>query len=343
MLVADSFTNAQAYAEKAITIMVQRGIPSTPPNYTIWYDYVSGKNTDLKIAVDKIIQDKKPFTPETCNELYQRFYLADTTHGAHLQEAGERIQDTLAQVIQQISEAGSDNATYGEKITSIADDMAGEDNASSLQNFVKEIVRETAEITEKNKILQSQLQKSSSEIDTLQENLEKVRTEALTDALTQIGNRKLFDTNLNKEAKKADEENSDLCLLLMDIDLFKKFNDTFGHRVGDEVLRVVARQLKSAVKGQDTPARYGGEEFTCILPSTSLHDATSLANQIREKIAKQVLRNKKTGQEFGRITLSIGVSKYVKGESLEGFIQRADEALYRAKDQGRNRVIQEIS
>ncbi|WP_417454181.1 diguanylate cyclase [Kiloniella sp.] len=343
MLVADSFTNAQAYAEKAITIMEQRGIPSTPPNYTIWYDYVSGKNTDLKIAVDKIIQDEKQFTPETCNELYQRFYLADTTHGVHLQEAGERIQDTLAQVIQQISEAGSDNAIYGEKITSIADDMAGEDNASSLQNFVKEIVRETAEITEKNKILQSQLQKSSSEIDTLQENLEKVRTEALTDALTQIGNRKLFDTNLNAEAKKANEENSDLCLLLMDIDLFKKFNDTFGHRVGDEVLRVVARQLKSVVKGQDTPARYGGEEFTCILPNTSLHDATSLANQIREKIAKQVLRNKKTGQEFGRITLSVGVSKYVKGESLEGFIQRADEALYRAKDQGRNRVIQEIS
>ncbi|WP_085908652.1 GGDEF domain-containing protein [Kiloniella majae] len=343
MLVADSFTNAQAYAEQAITIMGQRGIPSTPPNYTIWYDYVSGKNTDLKIAIDKIIQDDKPFTLETCNELYKQFYLTDATHGDHLQEAGARIQETLQQVIQQISEAGSDNANYGEKITSIADDMAGEDNSSSLQHFVQEIVRETAAITEKNKVLQSKLQKSSSEIDTLQENLEKVRTESLTDALTQIGNRKLFDTNLIKEAEKSEEEKTDLCLLLMDIDHFKKFNDTYGHRVGDEVLRVVAGQLKRAVKGQDTPARYGGEEFTCILPNTSLHDATSLANQIREKIAKQVLRNKKTGQEFGRITLSIGVSKYVKGESLEGFIQRADEALYRAKDQGRNRVIQEIS
>ena len=343
MLVADSFTSAQTYAEQAIKIMGQRGIPSTPPNYTIWYDYVSGKNTDLKIAIDKIIEEDKPFTLETCNKLYQQFYLTDTAHSDHLQEAGVRIQDTLAQVIQQISQAGSDNASYGEKITSIAGDMAEEDNASSLQHFVQEIVRETAAITEKNKVLQSQLQKSSSEIDTLQANLEKVRTESLTDALTQIGNRKLFDTNLIKEAEKAEEEKTDLCLLLMDIDHFKKFNDTYGHRVGDEVLRVVARQLKSVVKGQDTPARYGGEEFTCILPNTSLHDATSLANQIREKIAKQVLRNKKTGQEFGRITLSIGVSKYVKGESLEGFIQRADEALYRAKDQGRNRVIQEIS
>ncbi len=347
MLVADTFANAQGYSVQAIEIMTQRGIPSTPSNYTIWYDYVSGKNPLLTSAINEIISGDGLFSNEISNGLYTRFYLTDQQQGEHIQEAGNKLQETLKHVINQISEAGSDTENYGEKITNLATDISGDisgqETSSSLKDFVAEIVRETAAITEKNKALQNQLQHSSNEISNLQQNLEKVRTESLTDALTQIGNRKHFDNKLIEETKISSEEHTDLCLLLMDIDHFKKFNDTYGHRVGDEVLKVVARKLKSAVKGQDTPARYGGEEFTCILPNTSIHDAASLADQIREKIAKQVLKNKKTGQEFGRITLSIGVSKYVRGEALEGFVQRADEALYRAKGQGRNRVIKEIT
>ena len=343
MLVNDSFVKAQKFAEQAIIKMSDNGVPSTPSNYAIWYDYVSDKNPDLKLAIDEIIQEGKDFTLAVCNQLYQQFYLSDEQQSEHIQLAGDKVQETLKQVIQQINDAGSDNASYGEKITNLANDITVDNSADSLKNFVQEIVRETAAITEKNKTLQNQLEQSSNEITSLHQNLEKVRTESLTDALTQIGNRKLFDINLVKEINVSEEENTDLCLLLMDIDHFKKFNDTYGHRVGDEVLKVVARKLKSAVKGQDTPARYGGEEFTCILPNTSLHDAASLADQIREKIAKQVLKNKKTGKEFGRITLSIGVAKYAKGEPLENFVQRADEALYRAKDQGRNRVIKEIT
>ncbi len=347
MLVADSFANAQEYTGQAIKIMTQRGIPSTPPNYTIWYDYVSGKNPPLTAAIDEIIKGDDLFPVEVSNALYTRFYLSHQEQSEHIQEAGEKLQETLKQVIEHIGDAGSDTEIFGEKITSLATDISsnfsGKNSPASLNKFVSEIIRETAAITEKNKALQNQLQQSSSQIDNLQENLEKVKTESLTDALTQIGNRKHFDLKLIEETTKSVKKNTELCLLLMDIDHFKKFNDTYGHRIGDEVLKVVARKLKNAVKGQDTPARYGGEEFTCILPKTSLNDAASLADQIREKIAKQVLKNKKTGQEFGRITLSIGVSQYVSGEPLEGFVQRADEALYRAKDQGRNRVIKEIS
>ncbi|MEH6632709.1 MAG: diguanylate cyclase [Halopseudomonas aestusnigri] len=347
MLVADTFAKAQEYAVQAIEIMTQRGIPSTPSNYTIWYDYVSGKNPSLTLEIDEIIKGDGLFSNQISNDLYTKYYLSDRLQSEHIEKTGIKLQETLKHVINQISEAGSDTENYGEKITNLATDISGnisrQDSSESLKSFVAEIVRETTAITEKNKALQSQLQHSSNEITDLQQNLEKVKIESLTDALTQIGNRKHFDSKLIEEAQISSVENTDLCLLLMDIDLFKKFNDTYGHRVGDEVLKVVARKLKSSVKGQDTPARYGGEEFTCILPNTSIHDAASLADQIREKIAKQVLKNKKTGQEFGRITLSIGVSKYVRNEPLEGFVQRADEALYRAKDQGRNRVIKEIT
>ncbi|MFD2207844.1 GGDEF domain-containing protein [Kiloniella antarctica] len=341
MLVADTFANAQEYAEKAHAIMAQRGIPAAPSNYTIWYDYVSGKNPSLTSAIDEIIQKDGLFSAEISKDLYEKFYLVEQ-QDEHIHEAGIKLQETLKHVVEQITVAGSDTENYGNKITDLATDLSDQDDSETLKKFVAEIVQETASITEKNKALQNQLQQSSKEINNLQENLEKVKIESLTDALTEIGNRKQFDLKLVEESKIATIEDTELCLLMMDIDHFKKFNDTYGHRVGDEVLKVVARHLKSAVKGQDTPARYGGEEFICLLPNTSIHDAESLANQVREKISKQVLKNKKTGQEFGRITLSIGVSKHVRGESLEGFVQRADEALYRAKDQGRNRVIKEI-
>ncbi len=142
-------------------------------------------------------------------------------------------------------------------------------------------------------------------------------------------------------AAEALQERDDLCLLLMDIDHFKKFNDTFGHQVGDEVLKVVARTLKEGVKGRDTPARYGGEEFAVILPQTSLKNAVVVAEQIRTTLASRKLQNRKTGADYGFVTLSIGVSKYRFGESLEALIQRADEALYLGKNRGRNRVVEE--
>ncbi|WP_020594075.1 GGDEF domain-containing protein [Kiloniella laminariae] len=343
MQIVDSFAKAEEYAKLAFATMKQRGIPATPQNYTLWYDYVSDKNPELKMALDAILDQEGSFSPEICQQLFQKFYQIEGNHSDEIHQVGLKLQSTMKQVMEQIGVAGSDSENYGEKIASLATDIASEDNVASLKSFVEEIVLETAAITEKNKALQNQLQQSSQEISKLQQNLDRVKAESLTDALTQIGNRKLFDAKLMQEAGNASAEGTELCLLLMDIDHFKKFNDTYGHRIGDEVLKVVGKKLVEAVKGQDTPARYGGEEFACILPDTTLEDAAELADQIREKISKQVLKNKKTGQEFGRITLSIGVSRYVLGEALENLVQRADEALYRAKNQGRNKVIKEIS
>ena len=129
--------------------------------------------------------------------------------------------------------------------------------------------------------------------------------------------------------------------MLADIDHFKAFNDNYGHRIGDSVLKVVARNLKDAVKGADLPARYGGEEFAIIFPETELENAVIVANQIREKLAKKELKNSKNGASYGCVTLSIGVARYRSGEPLSDLIQRADEGLYQGKETGRNRVVSE--
>src|SRR5215510_14270120 len=128
--------------------------------------------------------------------------------------------------------------------------------------------------------METRLNASKQEINELQENLEAVRTESLTDPLTQLANRKFFDITLEKAIAEAFERNS---LMLTDIDHFKAFNDNFGHLTGDQVLRLVAMSVKHNVKGKDTAARYGGEEFAVIVPNTILRAAVTVAEHIRRE------------------------------------------------------------
>ena len=138
--------------------------------------------------------------------------------------------------------------------------------------------------------------------------------------------------------QSAQEQNLSTCLLLADIDHFKKFNDTHGHLVGDKVLRFVASTMKHCIKGKDTAARFGGEEFAVILPNTDLAGAQSAAEQIRSEISSGTLINKSRGESYGSITISIGIAKLNMNDHPNDLIQRADQSLYLAKSRGRNRV-----
>src|SRR5262249_8845478 len=173
----------------------------------------------------------------------------------------------------------------------------------------------------------------------LQENLEAVRTESLTDPLTSLANRKYFDQVLTRVMSEASARGEPLSLMMTDIDHFKKFNDTFGHLTGDQVLRLVAQAMKQNVKGQETAAGYGGEEFAVILPGTTLRQALTVAENVRRAVMTKELMKRSTGEHLGRITVSIGVAFYRRSETAQSFIERADACLYAAKRSGRNRTI----
>ena len=128
---------------------------------------------------------------------------------------------------------------------------------------------------------------------------------------------------------------------MMDIDHFKRFNDTFGHQAGDGVLRLVAAAMKANVKGRDLVARYGGEEFSAVLPATALSNALTVAEQIRQAVMAKELIKKSSGESLGNVTLSIGAATLEDGEDAEQLISRADRYLYSAKRGGRNRVMAE--
>jgi diguanylate cyclase len=185
------------------------------------------------------------------------------------------------------------------------------------------------------------LKETTDELEALQKEFEQAKTASLVDFLTGVANRKAFDDKLAKCASEASTDKSDLCLLLIDIDHFKKFNDDYGHIVGDEVLKFVTKKTKEIVRGRDFLARFGGEEFVVILPQTPLSGAKTVAENIRAFFSEAKLTAVATSKKLGKVTVSIGAALYRPGEPLETFINRSDQALYLAKNSGRNRVATE--
>ena len=190
-----------------------------------------------------------------------------------------------------------------------------------------------------NKKLETRLSASRQEIEQLQQDLEIVRSESLTDPLTTLFNRKYFDAALAKGIAEAQEKNEPLSLLMADIDHFKSFNDQYGHLTGDQVLRLVAISVKQNVKGRDIAARYGGEEFVVALPNTALQSAITVADHIRRAVMTKELMRRSNGERLGRVTISIGAAVLHPGDTAQLLIDRADKCLYAAKRNGRNRVI----
>jgi diguanylate cyclase len=159
-----------------------------------------------------------------------------------------------------------------------------------------------------------------------------------TDALTGVGNRKMFDQSIATLEQNV-QLDAPFSLLMGDVDFFKKFNDAYGHQIGDQVLRLVATAMKASVKGGDIVARYGGEEFAVLLPNTRLDQAMRVAEQIRLAVMSKELVKRSTGERLGRITISFGCSMWSAGDTSGAMIERADAALYAAKRAGRNQVM----
>jgi diguanylate cyclase len=336
----EKFEQALSYAGQAMELMTKHKVPAHPGNFAVWYTYVSGNYPDLKRAVDILISNKMDFDEKVLMDLRQKFFGHESESQA-LHKATQRIEAMLGQMMSSLGDAVQGANSYGETLKNFSSTLSGTDKLGDIRDMLKTVMTETRSIAEANQELEVKLDSSSKEIKQLRENLDEVKREAMTDALTAIANRKLFDIVLRESAMQIMETGEPLCLAMIDIDFFKKFNDTFGHQMGDQVLKLVARTLVDSVKGQDTAARYGGEEFSVIFPKTELKHALVAAENIRTNVASKQVTNKRTGQSLGQITLSIGVAEYQLGEPLSNFIHRADEALYLAKRSGRNRVLSE--
>ena len=338
MLYFDGFDSAEDYAASALSLLKDKKIAPCPPNFQVWYAYFSGRDPELKKKLDDRLSQAKPISSEECEEIFANYFQIDKDALA-IGAASDRIGSVTDQIIKYVRASIGVTGNFDNVLTEVSDSLGSVSSSDALGELVKRLANETKEVHSDSKKLVGALAQSKSEITELRRQLECATSEALTDALTGLGNRRYFDERLNAEIQEHQEDDSELCLLLVDIDHFKRFNDTHGHAVGDQVLRVIARVLTDRVRGRDSACRFGGEEFAIILPETKLEDAETVANQIRTMLAARKLTNKSTGADFGTITASLGVASHQPGEPMAAFVDRADKALYRAKNNGRNQVV----
>lgn len=322
---------------QCVPLMTKNNIPPDPINYAIWYEYVSGRNVQLIKEVDALVRDKKTFTSDISMRLYK-------THICNVSvESFEKINGQLHQLINQtalaISSTNDQASLAGDHFTVQSQTLEAIQDQASLQAVLSEIIRETKQFATVSNALKEQLNNTQKEIEQLRDELSQVREIAKTDALTGLLNRRAFDHALNAFVTSCSPQNG--CLILWDLDHFKRINDTHGHLVGDKVLRFFSSLLQKYVAVHHQVARYGGEELAIIMSNTSLAEALTIAEQIRNVMETSRLRHKGNADTIGKVTVSSGVAVLKVGDTAESIIGRADAALYRAKETGRNKIVVE--
>ena len=303
------------------------GLSANPINFAVFFAYVEKSNDALVALIDIHRSNNRAIDDLKCHELYQRYIEPDRLELLH-DGISTDLQHRLSDLLERLSE--------GKEQISTTELRAAVRNHLGLRNHSESQSTQKAPSPQKKSPIQTS---APAEVTQLLLDLAEMRREAHTDGLTGIANRKAFDESLRDAAMATMEAGECLSMLLIDIDHFKQINDTHGHLAGDQVIRTVAKALRENVKGRDTTARYGGEEFAVILPATTLAAAMRVAENIRISIAELDLTSEIRNEELGKISASIGVATFEMGEPLTRMIERADQALYCAKANGRNCVM----
>jgi diguanylate cyclase len=335
---AEEHERTVAFAEIALGQIKALRQPAIPRNYEVWYAYATGYNPSLNQTINETLQQNGTLTDADLESVYAT-YLSPARLTDRLDKVGSRVMDEINQVMAMVDTAVGTASSYNESLADMSSKLGATKDRDGVRAIIESLVQTASEMQNNNNKLEARLNASRQEISQLQQNLETVRNESLTDPLTGLSNRKHFDSAIAKALSEAVERNEPMSLIMTDIDHFKSFNDTWGHLTGDQVLRLVAMSMKQNVKGADIAARYGGEEFAVVLPNTVLRSALTVGDHIRRAVMSKELMKRSTGQNLGRVTISVGIATARNGDTAQSLIARADGCLYAAKRNGRNRVI----
>lgn len=323
--------NAAAHGAAAMESMRHHGLPPTPVNYAVWFEFHAGTHAGLRRLLSVALSNRRVVDSYMMAELHDLFL---ANHPSR--QAAREARSTLRAAATRIIEAGADADRYGNRLSAAAAGI--ESGASGLAGLIAELAAETAALSARSTHLGAELNTSGERIAELERQLAAAQRASMTDALTALPNRRAFDAMVLDHAGQAMNSGEALCLLMIDIDHFKRVNDTWGHAVGDAVIQFVAAILAQTRPEPARAARYGGEEFALLMPATSLVEAIAHAETLRAALAARRIRLRANAEPIGSITVSIGTARYEPGEAVSQWVERADAALYRAKHNGRNQV-----
>jgi diguanylate cyclase len=321
--------------------MRQHDIAPTPRNYEVWLAFCGNDKPPLTERLNAMLKSGHPLSPGVLADLHREFFTVPYSAA---------VVDGGARELQGLSGAMLDHVTldremligFGKTLAGTVAEMDATASAERVRRASATAADATMRAGQQLRDLGEMLAVSMVSVADLRDRLNQAETDSNTDKLTGLPNRRQFDAAIQAAIARASEDASALSLLLLDIDHFKRFNDTYGHNLGDLVLALVSAGLMEILKDR-TVARYGGEEFAILLPGIEPAAALRVAELVRQTMEKRPVINRANSQSYGVLTCSIGVSYYRQGEMAGDFIDRADQALYAAKKAGRNAVRSEAA
>ena len=345
------FKNSQDTAEKAKRIFdrvlesfQEQGINPTPLNYFVWYQYLKGDHPAFREEMDSILNDSFGYSDRVGKRLYEQFLIDDSEADTQFDRAFRRLIDVMVKKMNMWSDKLEDHT---KQLDDCANSLSNPNlDVTQIKAISNTMVTYAQSMNKSSKAFQQEMVFASEEVRSLRDQLTEAQAAALTDELTELGNRKAFNNAIEEQVLLADQTDNpgNLCIILSDIDHFKKFNDTYGHLIGDSVLRYYANTMKKKQRANETIYRYGGEEFVTLLSNSSLEEANKRAEEIRSDIEASVLKRKNDNEPLAKITASFGVAHFHGApDTSELLVSRADMAMYKAKNSGRNQVVDEHS
>jgi diguanylate cyclase len=337
----DDPEDVRKWHNKALSILAQHQIPPAPVCHLIAYEYASGRSEALNHRIDQQLACRATVDGQLFRHLFEELYL-DNQETEQLDARLSDLHTLLYQVLQGVANACSHTELFSETLRQQNQALSGNPSLEDLRSIAGTLLEATSRSIQRNQLMQEQLESVEQQTQNLQKEVRKLRDEASTDPLTGLYNRKALNQQMQSLLATAEElQDHPFSILMLDIDHFKRFNDQYGHIIGDEVIRRVGMTMKALIRENDFAARFGGEEFTVLLPSTPLDDAVRIARTIHQAIAKLTLVRRSTQERLPGITVSVGAAMARPEDNCESLLERADQALYLAKEGGRNRIATE--
>ena len=336
----DNNQDIVAVSSNALAYMQGHHIDPTPENYAVWFRYFTSEGSDFHAEIRRIEEQGVAVDNQLTEYLHTKYIEGELPDLDGHSESKEILSHVLTAINVFKGKTQSHNERLGRQTSKLSEHI----EKAGIQDLMGEVVQQLRDIQSSGEDFHQRLDESHYEIKQLRERLQQAEAESKHDFLTGVYNRRALDEALLIETEQAERYIKDLSILMIDIDHFKPFNDKWGHQMGDEVLKAVSKAITKSIRGKDFVARFGGEEFTVLLPETPVSGARVVAENIRKTIANAKLQRKGSHEDIGRITVSIGAARYRIGENdtVPYLLKRADEALYAAKDAGRNRVVSEL-